>query len=35
MGIAIKTKNKRLNRMVYASTEILEEQGYNLDELVF
>ena len=34
MGIAVKAKSKRLNRMVYASTEVLEEQGYDISSLV-
>ena len=34
MGIAAKAKSKRLNRMVYVSTEALEEQGYDTSQLV-
>lgn len=34
MGIAVKAKSKSKNRMVYASVEILEEQGYDISKLV-
>lgn len=34
MGIAAKAKSKKLNRMVYISTEALEEQGYDINNLV-
>lgn len=34
MGIAVKAKSKSRNRMVYASTEILEELGYDVSKLV-
>lgn len=32
--IAVKAKSKSKNRMVYASVEILEEQGYDVSKLV-
>ena len=34
MGIAMKAKSKKLNRMVYVSTEVLEEQGYDISAVV-